>query len=325
MSLRSDMTQQIGALLDHPADIEQAIWQLSRIELARLTPESLAGAVDAVMARAMPFPEHPDAIDVCGTGGDGRQTFNISTAAAFVVAARGVPVAKHGNRAISSAAGSIDVLEALGVNTKLTPAESERMFGRLGIVFLFAPLFHPAVAQLAPARKQIGQRTIFNLLGPLTNPARVTRQMIGVFAPEYCSLLAETAALLERRKVLVVHGDDGTDEISVTTLTHTAVLEDGALSYASLRPQDAGVAPQSGRALVGGDAHRNAKALTAVLLGEPGAYAEAVAINAGAALMVAGAARTIEEGVTLARSTMARGDAARLLASVIAFGEEPDA
>ncbi len=317
MSERRAMADSIGELLDGTYSGDAAVAYLTQLEIGRLTPERLAGAVDAVMARAVGFPEYPDAVDCCGTGGDGRLTYNISTAAALVVAARGVQVAKHGNRAITSKSGSADVLEALGVYTSVTPDHSARMLEKVGICFLYAPTYHPSFARLAPLRKAMGRRTIFNLLGPLCNPARVKRQLIGVFAPEYCALVAEAAALLGKTNVMVVHGDDGMDEVSITGTTHAAHLYDGSVHYASLRPQDAELRPQEGRTLVGGSASQNARALLDVLDGYESPYADAVALNAAAMLMVAGKAPTLYEGVTLARSTIARGDARRKLEELV--------
>lgn len=309
MSERSDMARDIGALLDGTLSGDAALAFLRAHPLDQLKPAQLAGAVDAVMARCVAFPEFPEALDCCGTGGDGLQTYNISTAAAFVVAAREVAVAKHGNRAVTSRAGSADVLEALGVNTALGAARCAEILEEVGICFLFAPIFHPGFARVAPLRKAVGGRTIFNLLGPLCNPARVRRQLIGVYAPEYCALIAETAQLLGRDAVMVVHGDDGTDELSITGTTHMAHLQQGTIGYASIRPQDAGLSPHEGRTLVGGDASQNARALREVLSGAPSPYADAVALNAAAILMLAGKASGFEDGVALARSTMARGAA----------------
>ena len=317
MSQRSDMQSSVGALLDGTLAGDEAVWFLDHQDLSQLTPHALAGAVDAVMARAVPFPAFHEAVDCCGTGGDNRSTYNISTATAFVVAARGVQVAKHGNKAVSSQTGSADVLAALGVNTNITPAKAAQLLETIGICFLYAPTFHPGFARVAPIRKQVQKRTLFNLLGPLCNPARVKRQLIGVFAPEYCALVAETAQLLGYHHVMVVHGEDGTDELSITGPTHAAQLENGTISYASLRPQDAGLTPQEGRALIGGNATQNAKALLDVLGGVESPYMDAVLLNAAAVLMIAGKARTLQEGVQLGRSAIARGSARAKLDELI--------
>jgi anthranilate phosphoribosyltransferase len=317
MSIRADMEEKIGALLDGTLAGDAATDYLANLDIARLNAHQLAGAVDAVMARAKLFPMHANAVDCCGTGGDGRSTYNISTAAAFVVAARGVKVAKHGNRAITSKSGSADVLEALGVNTNIMPDMAAKMLDDVGICFLYAPNFHPGFARVAPIRKAISKRTIFNLLGPLCNPARVKRQLIGVFAPEYCSLIAETLQLLGHTHAMVVHGEDGTDELSITGNTHVAHLVDGTIRYASIRPQDAGLPQHQGRALIGGNATQNARALRDVLDGLESPYADAVILNAAAILMIADKAPSLHEGAALARSAVARGAARQKLDALI--------
>lgn len=317
MSQRDDMKESIGGLLDGTFSGDEATRWLGTLDIARLNPHQLAGAVDAVMERAVSFPEYPDAIDCCGTGGDGRSTYNISTTAAIVVAARGVKVAKHGNRAITSKSGSADVLEALGVHTNISAAHAAQVMEKIGLCFLYAPSFHPGFARVAPMRKIIGHRTIFNLLGPLCNPARVKRQLIGVFAPEYCALVVETCQLLGRTHVMVVHGEDGTDELSITGNTHVSHLVNGSIRYANIRPQDAELKPHPGRTLVGGDAMQNARALRDVLGGLESPYADAVVLNAAAMLMIADKAPTLYEGAALARSTIARGDAMRKLEQLV--------
>lgn len=324
MSQREDMATTIGQLLDGELASNVATELLTSIDITRINAHQMAGAVDAVMARAKPFHTYPDALDCCGTGGDGRHTLNISTAAAFVVAARGVQVAKHGNRAVTSKSGSADVLEALGVNPDMSPKQAERVLETVGITFLYAPMFHPGFARVAPIRKAIGKRTIFNLLGPLCNPARVRRQLIGVFAPEYCALLAETCQLLGHERVMVVHGDDGTDELSISGTTHVAQLIDKKISYSSFRPQDAGLPTHEGKALIGGDATGNARRLRDVLDGLPSAYTDAVLYNAAAMLMVADKVPSLNEGVALARSAIARGEARKKLDQLVeaSFADE---
>lgn len=317
LDARSDMASNIGALLDGALVGEEAVKFLSDLVVEKLTPDQVAGGVDAVMARVLPFPECADALDSCGTGGDGRSTYNISTAAAIVAAARGVKIVKHGNRAISSRSGSADVLAALNINTNLSAERSTEIYKRLGLCFLYAPAYHPGFGQVAPIRKLIGHRTIFNLLGPLCNPARVQRQLIGVFTPELCYLISETCQLLGREQVMVVHGEDGTDELSVTGNTHVAHLKDGNIRYFMIRPQDEGLTLHPGRALIGGDAMQNAHALVAVLRGEESAHADAVMLNAAALLMIADKARTLTDGIALARSTIALGSARKKLEQLI--------
>ena len=319
MSVRSDMERSIGALLDGNLAGDDAVAYLERMDIGMLNAHQLAGAVDAVMARAVSFKEFPEAVDCCGTGGDGRSTYNISTATAIIVASRGVQVAKHGNRSVSSLSGSADVLEALGVNTNITPQQAAESLEKIGLAFLYAPTFHPSFAQVAPIRRAIGKRTIFNLLGPLCNPARVKRQLIGVFAPEYCSLMAETTKLLGHTHVMSIHGDDGTDELSVSGTTHSAILLDGEITYASIRPQDAGLPLSDGMKLQGGNAQQNARALRDVLEGIESPYLDAVLLNAAALLVTADRASTLESGVTLARSSIARGLATQKLDELIRF------
>jgi anthranilate phosphoribosyltransferase len=317
ISPRVQMHMAIGRMLDGEMPQDEAILALSAMDLATLKPDQLAGAVDAVMARCVAFPEFPDAVDCCGTGGDGLHTLNISTAVAIVVAACGVTVVKHGNRAVSSKSGSADVLEALGMHTRLDPKQNETMLRETGITFLYAPSFHPGFAHVAPIRKAIGGRTIFNLLGPLCNPARPARQLIGVFSSECCQLVAQTSVLLGRKHVAVVHGNDGSDELSITSLSECVEAVDGEVHRYLLRPQDAGLPVYTAGSLKGGDAAFNAKALREVLHGSAGAYADAVAMNAGLLLMVAEKVRTIEEGVILARSVIARGLASKKLEQAI--------
>lgn len=324
MSARTDMQHKVGALLDGSLGGAEAIAWLEAQDMHALTAEDLAGGVDAVMERAIAFPTYPDAVDCCGTGGDGHATYNISTAAAIVVAARGVPVVKHGNRAVTSRSGSADVLEALGVNTKMSAANAARVMEKIGLVFLFAPTFHPGFSRVAPWRKAVNRRTIFNLLGPLCNPARVQRQLIGVYAPPLCALMAETCQLLGRTHVMTVHGEDGTDEFSITGNSHVAELQNGEIRYSAIRPQDAGLTPREGRALVGGDAQQNAAALREVLDGNDSPYADAVTLNAAALLVVAGKAPTLHEGVALAKSVIARGEARKKLEQLIAASHGDD-
>lgn len=317
MTARANMEARIGALMDGDIIGDAAVAELHLLSAERITPEQLAGAADAAMARALPFPEAPDAVDCCGTGGDGRNTYNISTATAIVVAACSVRVAKHGNRAVSSRAGSADVLEALGVETATRPEHCAKIFEQTGITFLYAPLFHPGFATVAPVRKALNRRTIFNLLGPLCNPARVKRQLIGTYDASLNAIMAEAAELLGRTQAMVVHGDDGTDECSITGISHYVRLNDGRFSFSTLMPEDVGLPTHAGRALVGGDAHQNARALRDVLGGLDCPYTDAVLLNSAALLHVAGAVTDLREGVTLARRAITSGDAARKLAQLI--------
>lgn len=317
VSQRSLMHLVIGQMLDGKIAGRALITTLSDMDLNHLSAEEMAGAVDAVMERSIRFPEIPDAVDCCGTGGDGLKQRNVSTAVAIVAAACGVTVVKHGNRAVSSSSGSSDVLEALGVKAELPLAALQHMIKEIGIAFLHAPSFHPGLAQLAPARKAIGKRTIFNLLGPLCNPARPQRQLIGVFSPRVGTLLAQTALILRKQRVITVHGDDGADEISISGPTQCVEAAEGTLHNYKIRPQDGGLPIHPLHALAGGSAAENAEALRAVLAGAPGAYADAVALNCAVLLMAADKVRTLDEGVVRAQSVIARGDAKRKLTQLI--------
>ncbi len=316
MSARANMETTIGAMLDGAMQAEDAIAILTALE-GKTTAEQLAGAVDAVMARAVPFPEFSDAVDCCGTGGDGQQTLNISTAVAIVTAACGVQVAKHGNRAVTSKTGSADVLDALGVNTSITPDRAAAILKEVGICFLFAPTFHPGFAHVAEIRKTIGTRTIFNLLGPLCNPARVKRQLIGTYSKESAELVAYAARLLGREHVMVVHGEDGADEISIAGKTLVWELKDTHIHDYAIDAADGGLDPHAKAGLRGGDAATNAKALRAVLDGETSIYADAVLLNAGAVLQVANKAATLKEGVALARHAIHSGAAHATLGALV--------
>jgi anthranilate phosphoribosyltransferase len=247
------------------------------------------------------------AIDTCGTGGDASSTFNISTAAALVAAGMGVTVAKHGNRAVSSRCGSADVLEALGVNIALDPQSAGELVDRVGIGFLFAPQHHPAMKHAAAARSSLGIRTVFNLLGPLTNPAGVRRQLVGVFSPELTETVARVLAALGSERVYVVHGTDGSDEVSINAPTRVSALEDGAVRTFEFDPRDLGVAKTAPEFIAGGTAVENAALIEQTLAGEKGPRRDSVVLNAAFAAMAAGKADTIEMGVKLARESIDSG------------------
>lgn len=313
MSTRQQTEAYIGAMMDGKMDGEEAARVLLRIEEAGPTPEEIAGAADAVMNRAVAFPVHAEAVDCCGTGGDYQHTYNISTATALVVAACGVKVAKHGNRAITSQSGSADVLEALGVHTSLSPEKAEAVLNEVGICFLFAPAFHPGFARMAALRKAIGQRTIFNLLGPLCNPARVSHQLIGVYSKDLCEPMARAAHLLGIKQAMVVHGDDGCDELSITGGSHVCELRDGEVTHYTLEPRRAGLPTHDISTIKGGDALQNADAMRAIFSGAENGYADAVAFNAAAALYVAGKAQALRGGASMAREAMQNGEAMRVL------------
>jgi anthranilate phosphoribosyltransferase len=276
------------------------------------TAAEVAGLVRAMRARMKHITAPAGAIDVCGTGGDGQHSLNVSTAVALVVAACGVPVAKHGNRAASSKAGGADTLEALGLNLARASELAEETLPDLGIAFLFAQAHHPALARVGPIRKAIGRRTIFNLCGPLANPAGVTRQLVGVAQPGLIALYKESMELLGTEAALIVSGAEGLDELSIEGTSYMAAIGLPPLP-AEVRPEDAGLPSHPLEDLRGGDAAHNAEALRRLLLGEAGAYRDAVLLNSAAALLVAGQVEDWFEGVEEAAEAIDKGLAKALL------------
>ena len=282
------------------------------------TSIEIAEAARALRARLVPIAAPAGAIDVCGTGGDGHHTLNVSTAVSLVVAACGVPVAKHGNRAASSKAGAADTLEALGLDMARAGACAEASLRDLGICFLFAANHHPAMARITPIRRRIGRRTIFNLMGPLANPARVARQLIGIARPDYAPLYAEALAQLGTEAALVVSGEEGLDELSGAG--GSLIANVGAANLPTrIVPEDAGLTRHPIDAIRGGDPAHNAQALRRLLAGERGAYREAVLLNAAAALVLAGKAPALPDAAALAAETLDNGAAGRLLDRWIAY------
>lgn len=257
------------------------------------------------------------AIDTCGTGGDGKHTFNISTAVAIIVAACGVPVAKHGNRSISSASGSADVLRALGVGVDADISIAQIALQQCGLCFMNAPKYHAAMRHIAPVRIELGLRTIFNLLGPLANPATVTRQIIGVYDKKWLIPLAETLRNLDTRHAWLVCGDDGMDELTTTTTSHVCALKDGIITSFTISPEDAGLIFARADTLTGGDPVTNAQALQELLQGKPSSYMDIVLLNSAAALIVADKCSTLHEGVVLAREAITSGAAWQTLQRLI--------
>ncbi|WP_432449690.1 anthranilate phosphoribosyltransferase [Aliiroseovarius marinus] len=268
---------------------------------------SAAAAVMRAKCNAVSAPE--GAMDIVGTGGDALGTLNISTATAFVVAGAGVTVAKHGNRNLSSKSGAADALGEMGVNVMVGADVAERAINELGIGFMMAPMHHPAIKHVMPARMDMGCKTIFNILGPLTNPAGVKRQLTGAFAPDLIHPMAETLLALGSEKAWLVHGADGMDEISITGTTAVAALEDGAVHTRELHPEDAGLPVHPLSAILGGEPAENAEAFRALLDGAPSAYRDAVLFNAAAALVVADKAADLKEGVAMAAESIDRGAA----------------
>jgi len=273
------------------------------------TVEEITGAVSAMRAKMLRVSAPPEAIDVVGTGGDASGSFNISTCAALIVAGAGVPVAKHGNRALSSRSGAADVLTALGVNIDLAPDKIARCIREAGIGFMFAPAHHPAMKNVAATRVELGTRTIFNLLGPLSNPAGVRRQMIGVFSRQWTQPLTQVLKNLGAERVWVVHGSDGLDEITTAGPTSVAALEDGAVKIFEISPEEVGLRRVKPEALRGGDAAENAKAVRSVLEGKASAFRDVSLLNAAAALVVADRAATLKQGLHLAAQSVDSGEA----------------
>jgi len=276
------------------------------------TVGEISGAVATMRDKMLRVSAPANAIDIVGTGGDGLHSFNISTASAFVIAASGVPVAKHGNRGLSSLTGTADVLTKLGVNIELAPDAITRCVEQAGIGFMFAPSHHPAMKHVGPVRVELGTRTIFNLVGPLTNPAGVGRQLVGVFAPEWVEPVAEALKALGSTHVWVVHGD-GYDEITTTGETQVAELKGGEVRSFTLTPEAAGLGRHSRDDLRGGDSETNAAALRNVLSGAAGAYRDTVLMNAGAGLVVAGAVAELADGIAKAREAIDSGRAMQVL------------
>lgn len=277
------------------------------------TASEIAGAARAMRARMIPVSAPANAIDVCGTGGDGHHTLNVSTAVSLVVAACGVPVAKHGNRAASSKAGAADTLEALGLNLDRAAETAEETLADLGICFLFAARHHPAMGRIMPIRKALGRRTIFNLMGPLANPAGVCRQLVGIARPAYVPIYAEAIRRLGTDHSMVISGDEGLDELSLAGGNELAEVRGHEVLMRRVSPEDVGLPQTPVDAIRGGDAAFNAAALRALLQGEVGPYRDAVLFNAAAALIVAGEARDWHEGIEEAAEAIDKGLANALL------------
>ncbi|OPH82964.1 anthranilate phosphoribosyltransferase [Nitrobacter vulgaris] len=282
------------------------------------TVDEITGAVSAMRSKMLRVKAPTDAVDVVGTGGDGSGSVNVSTCASFIVAGAGVPVAKHGNRALSSKSGAADCLAALGIKIDLTPEQVGRCVNEAGIGFMFAPSHHPAMKNVGPTRVELATRTIFNLLGPLSNPAGVRRQMVGVFSRQWVQPLAQVLKNLGSESVWVVHGSDGLDEITLTGPTFVAALENGSIRSFEVTPEDAGLSRAGGDALKGGDAEANAISLRGVLEGKPGAFRDVALLNAAAALIVAGKAKDLKEGIALGTKSLDGGGAMNKLKQLVA-------
>lgn len=282
------------------------------------TVDEYAAAAAVMRARCHKVRAPEGAMDIVGTGGDGKGTLNISTATALVVAGAGQPVAKHGNRNLSSKSGAADALTALGLKVMIGPKEVEKVIESCGIGFMMAPMHHPAMAHVGPARAELGTRTIFNILGPLTNPAGVRRQLTGVFDRALIRPMAEVLGQLGSERAWLVHGSDGTDEMTITGVTWVADLaEGGSISEYELHPDDFGLPVHPFEALIGGTPEENAAALRALLDGAPGAYRDAVLLNSAAALHLAGRVNSLPEGVEIAKESIDSGKAAKTLAALV--------
>lgn len=323
--LREDLTQEaaraaMSQILEGDATCAQIAAFAVGLRMKGETPDEIAGLAQAVRSRVPPLrSRRSPLIDTCGTGGDNAGTFNISTTAALVTASCGVAVAKHGNRAVSSRTGSADVLESLGVGLDLTPEGASRSLDLLGITFLFAPNYHTALRHAAAPRREIGVRTVFDVLGPLTNPAGAARQLLGVYSDALVRPIAEVLLRLGSECAWVVHGRDGLDELTVFDKSHVAELRDGRIREFELDPGAFGLAHQDRSGVAGGDAATNARRIRAVLEGEKGAARDIVLLNAAAALLVAGVIDTIEQGVARAAQAIDRGEASGKLAQLAEF------
>ncbi|MCD2177098.1 anthranilate phosphoribosyltransferase [Rhizobium sp. C1] len=280
------------------------------------TVPEIAGAVSVMREKMLRVDAPANAIDIVGTGGDGMKTYNISTLASLIVAGAGVPVAKHGNRALSSKSGAADALTALGVKLDIGPQAISACVREAGIGFMFAQLHHSAMRHVGPARSELGTRTVFNILGPLANPAGVKRQLVGVFSPDWLHPIAETLRELGSESVWVVHGS-GLDEITTTGTTDVVALEDGKIRAFKLTPADFGVSAARIEDIRGGDGEENARALRAVLAGEKNAYRDIALANAAASLVVAGAAEDIKSGMTIAIESLESGATAGALEKLV--------
>ena len=290
-----------------------------RVKKETIGEIAAAATVMREFATAVPVPDAPELVDTCGTGGDSAHTFNVSTAAMFVAAAGGARIAKHGGRSVSSKSGSADVLELLGVNINLKPEQVARSIAETGIGFMFAPNHHSAMKHAAPVRRELGVKTIFNILGPLTNPAGARQQVMGVFHPDLVGIQARVLQRLGSRRVMIVHGLEGLDELSISGPSAVGELRDGAVREYMVAPADVGLKAHGNQAIRVGSVEQSRDMMLAALANEDGAARDIVALNAGASLYVAGRTPTLAEGVRLALAAIASGAARRKLDEFVAF------
>ncbi|MDA5094284.1 anthranilate phosphoribosyltransferase [Aliiroseovarius sp. KMU-50] len=306
---RSEAEEAFDILFEGEATPSQIGGFLMALRTRGETVEEYAAAAAVMRAKCRPVKAPDGAMDIVGTGGDGKGTLNISTATAFVVAGAGVTVAKHGNRNLSSKSGAADALTEMGVNVMVGADVVEEALREAGIAFMMAPMHHPAIAHVMPTRAELGTRTIFNILGPLTNPAGVKRQLTGAFSRELIRPMAETLGLLGSEKAWLVHGSDGTDELSIAGVSWVAALDNGAVSEFEVHPEEAGLPEHPFEAIMGGEPAENAKAFRALLQGETSAYRDAVLLNAAAALVVADKASNLKDGAAQAAESIDSGQA----------------
>lgn len=307
---RAEAEAAFGILFEGQATPAQIGGLLMAMRTRGETVDEYAAAAAVMRSKCNPVKAPAGAMDIVGTGGDGKGTLNISTATAFVVAGAGVPVAKHGNRNLSSKSGAADALGQMGIQVMVGPDVVEKALAEVGICFMMAPMHHPAMAHVGPVRAELGTRTIFNILGPLTNPAGVKRQLTGAFSRDLIRPMAETLGQLGSERAWLVHGSDGTDELTITGVSWVAALEeDGTIREVEIHPEDAGLPVHPFEAIVGGTPEENGRAFRALLGGEAGAYRDAVLLNAAAALVIAGRATDLREGTTKARESIDSGAA----------------
>jgi len=306
---QDEMRAAFAELLAGEVEELRAAAFLTALRVRGETPGEVAGAAEAMRAAALRIASPEGTLDTCGTGGSGQDALNVSTATAIVLAGLGVPVAKHGNRAVSSLTGSSDVLSALGVNLDIPPERAETILAETGLVFLFAPNHHPGMKHVAPVRKGLGFRTLFNLLGPLSNPAGAKRQVLGVYDKALLRPVAEALRATGSERAFVVHGSDGLDELTVTGESFVCALEGGGITEFAVTPEEAGLQRREAGSLRGGGPEENAAAMLRLLRGEPGAFRDAVLLNAAAGLIVSGRASSLKEGAAQAAGGLDDGRA----------------
>lgn len=319
-----DMVELMHAIMSGNISPAMTAALVTALRMKRESISEIAAAAQVMreLAVHIEVSDSTNLIDTCGTGGDGCHTFNISTASAFVAAAAGAQVAKHGGRSVSSKAGSADVLEALGINLDQTPEQIAQSIAEIGIGFMFAPNFHHAMKHAAPVRRELGVRTIFNILGPLTNPAGAKNQLLGVFNADLTSILAQTLQRLGSQRAMIVHGSDGLDEITISGATKVAELKDGNIREYTVQPEDFGLERSAIEALRVNDTNEARIMLLSVLDNQPGPARDIVLLNAGAAIYIAGKADSWSEGVTTAREKLSSGAAKEKMQTLVEFSNQ---